>query len=398
MMGLAPYGNTKSESYRHFYKLITSEVLNIGDDGSVALNPHYFAFTTSNEMFHQQRWERLFGISRRQPESELSQLQADLALATQKALEEGLRRLGATAQRLTQSRNLAMAGGVALNCVANSALKTTGLFDNIWIQPASGDAGSALGAALAYVHLSEGQERAQPEGPLGDRMAGALLGPEFGPDEIELELQTQRFSYQTFEKFDELCKTTANLLHQNKVVGWFQGRMEFGPRALGSRSILANAKDPAMQAHLNQKIKGRETFRPFAPIVLADDVQDYFEWQGPSPYMLFTAKIKEGRRIETPADFDSRSLRQKLLFQRSDLPSITHIDYSARLQTIHSSLHPQLFQLLQAYKTLSGCSVLINTSFNVREEPIVCSPRDALRCFQNTGMDALVMGNFLLHK
>jgi carbamoyltransferase len=398
MMGLAPYGNAESSQFQTLRKKITEDLIQLGNDGSLALNPYYFAFTTSNEMFHPARWQKLLGLEQRKPESELTQIQADFALATQKTLEEGILRLGQTASTLTKSSNLALSGGVALNCVANSVLKEQRIFNNIWVQPAAGDAGSAIGAALAYEHMSCGGQRSRAGGPLGDRMSGALLGPEFSDAEIAAELKSAGHPFQYFQNFDELCRSASALLVQQKVLGWFQDRMEFGPRALGNRSILACAQNHEMQTHLNQKIKFRETFRPFAPIVLSEDVQEYFDWTDPSPYMLFTANIQKNRQIAKPDGFAHLPLREKLMAPRSDLPSITHIDYSARLQTIHASIHPKIHQLLRIYKSQTGCSVLINTSFNVRGEPIVCSPKDAIHCFLKTGMDALVLGNFLLRK
>ncbi len=395
MMGLGPYGDPQSDRTKGFQKKILTDLLKLGEDGSVSLNPRFFAFTTTNEMIHTRRWEELFGMKQRVPESELTSEQADLALAAQKVLEEGLLRLAKTAKAVTGSPNLVLSGGVALNCVANRRLRESGLFDRIWVQPAAGDAGSAAGAALVYEYIRNKTQRF-PSQKLFDGMSGAFLGPEFSDEQIERALCESRLRFYRGRDFTDVCERTAALLAENKVVGWFQGRMEFGPRALGHRSILASCLDPEMQIHLNQKIKFRETFRPFAPVVLAEDAGEYFESSESSPYMLFTAEVKKQRMVPRPHRYKEMSLREKLMSVRSDLPAVTHVDGSARLQTIHADLHPRLHRLLCAYKEKTGYSVLTNTSFNVRGEPIVCTPQDAIRCFRSTRMDALVMGSMII--
>ncbi|MEP7277405.1 MAG: carbamoyltransferase C-terminal domain-containing protein, partial [Bacteroidota bacterium] len=289
-----------------------------------------------------------------------------------------------------------MAGGVALNCVANGQLQEAGIFDKIYIQPAAGDAGGALGAAYTAFHIYYNAPRTGTGQQ--DALQGSYLGPAYSDTEIAIAVNPFNAIWQAEAGFEHIAAASAKLVAAGNVVGWFQGRMEFGPRALGARSILADARNPGMQKKLNLKIKQREGFRPFAPVVLADDVQEYFELQEPSPYMQFVKPVKESRRLPMPAGYDDLPLADKLYFERSDLPAITHVDYSARIQTVHKETNALLWELLQSFKQLTGCAVLVNTSFNVRGEPIVNTPQEAYRCFMRTGMDYLVMGNFIFDK
>ena len=322
----------------------------------------------------------------------------NMALAIQQVTEEIVLQLGQSARELTKSRNLVLAGGVALNCVANGKVLKAGIFDDIWIQPAAGDAGGALGAAYAVWHIRDGKERRPVQGY--DAMRGSLLGPEFSNREIERTLEQIRRGRAPLRRLLRACsRHVAARLAEGKVVGWFQGRMEFGPRALGGRSILGDARNPEMQKKMNLKIKYREGFRPFAPTVLEEDVQEHFELDRPSPYMLLVVPVT--RRKADPAagrTTTSMSLSERLYFLRSDLPSITHVDYSARVQTVSRDVNPRYWQLIHEFKQLTGYGVVVNTSFNVRGEPIVCTPEDAYRCFMRTEMDCLVIGDFVLDK
>jgi carbamoyltransferase len=396
LMGLAPYGDAGSEQVRQWKERILEEMVDLRPDGSLLLNMDYFDFATGLTMCRDEAWQRLLGIPRRAPEEELSRAHMNLALAIQEITEEIVLRLARTAQSLTGSERLVMAGGVALNCVANGKLLRTGVFRDLWIQPASGDAGGALGAALAAWHIWQGKERQTPTEM--DAMQGALLGPEYGP--VEIRRAARRFGLQPrhFPDFDLLCREVTQLLAAGKVVGWFQGRMEYGPRALGNRSILADPRHPEMQKRLNLKIKFREGFRPFAPAVLAEDVSRYFDLDRPSPYMLLVAPVAEERRNPLPEGYGQFDLYDKLYAVRSQLPAITHVDFSARVQTVHRETNERFWLLLRAFKEQTGCGVLVNTSFNVKDEPIVCTPEDAMRCFLATGMDALVVGDCLFVK
>lgn len=319
----------------------------------------------------------------------------DLALAIQEVTEEIVLLLAKTARELTKSDYLVMAGGVALNCVANGKLLRSGLFKDIWIQPASGDAGGALGAALAgwHIHLDK------PKESVGvDSMKGALLGPEYGSRDILKLARRYQAPYHAYDDFGALCREVAGLLEEGQVVGWFQGRMEYGPRALGNRSILGDARHPEMQKKLNLKIKYREGFRPFAPSVLEECNAEFFELDRPSPYMLLVAQVRKERLNPLPEGYDSLPLYDRLYHLRSDVPAITHIDYSARIQSVNKEVHPKYWQLIDAFRQRTGYGVIVNTSFNVRGEPIVCTPKDAYRCFMGTEMDYLVMGDFLFRK
>ncbi len=396
LMGLAPYGNPDSARTVEFKKKITDELVDIRKDGSIVLNMGYFEYATGLKMVNETKWEQLFGVPRRKAESEISQVYMDMALAIQQVTEDIVLRLVRTARELTKSKHLVLAGGVALNCVANGKILRAGLFDDLWIQPAAGDAGGAVGAAYAVWHIHEGNER-YTNGK-GDATRGSYLGPEFSDADVRRTMQKHSANGHYFEDFQKLAVDVASKLNQGNVVGWFQGRMEFGPRALGNRSILGDARNPEMQKKLNLKIKYREGFRPFAPSVLEEDIGEYFDLDRPSPYMLLVAPIREDRKIPLPPAYHDKPLYDRLYFLRSDLPSITHIDYSARIQSVNRETNPRYWGLIQEFKKLTGYGVIVNTSFNVRGEPIVCTPDDAYRCFMRTEMDYLVMGNYLLDK
>ncbi|MEW6429770.1 MAG: carbamoyltransferase [Thermodesulfobacteriota bacterium] len=394
LMGLAPYGNTGSERVTRFREAILRELVDLRVDGSLLLNMEYFDFATGLTMCRDARWQELFGLPRRPQESELSQPYMDLALAVQQVTEEVVLRLARTAREITGAPNLVMAGGVALNCVANGKLQRAGIFNGLWIQPAAGDAGGALGAALAAHHIWKDVPR--EAGP-DDRMAGSYLGPAYS--DIDIERMCRRYGARPARLEDgELFATVAELLAGGQIVGWFQGRMEYGPRALGNRSILGDPRHPEMQKKLNLKIKYREGFRPFAPSVLAEDCGEYFDLPGDSPYMLLIDTVRENRRKPLPDGYDGLAMYERLYHLRSDIPAITHVDYSARIQTVHRETNPRYWQLIAAFKRLTGCAVVVNTSFNVRGEPIVCTPEDAYRCFMRTEMDWLVVNNFLFKK
>jgi carbamoyltransferase len=395
VMGLAPYGQPESAQTQQFREKITRHLVDIRPDGSLLLNLDYFAFPYGLQMTRDRPWEALFGMPRRQPDSALEQSHMNLALAVQGVTGEVMEKLAATARTLTGCPDLVMAGGVALNCVANSRICEQKIFDRVWIQPAAGDAGGALGAALAAGYLTTGAVRTvDPH----DSMQGAYLGPAFSPEGIARALQTYGLAYEHPETEEALLRRTARTLAEGNVVGWFQGRMEFGPRALGNRSILADATRPDMQRRLNEKIKLREGFRPFAPAVREEEAACYFELDAPSPYMLLTAPVKSCRRKPLPDDFARWPLPEKRAYPRSDLPAVTHLDFSARVQTVSRQSNPLFHGLLTACKEATGHGVLVNTSFNVRGEPMVCTPEEALRCFMLTDMDYLVIGPFFLDK
>jgi carbamoyltransferase len=396
LMGLAPYGNSESEQTKLFEKKIQDEIVDIREDGSILLNMDYFRYATGLRMCNEEKWERLFGIKKREPETLITEPYMNLALAAQRVTEEIVFRLAKTAKNLTGRKNLALAGGVALNCVANGKLLRAGIFDELWIQPAAGDAGGALGAALVAWHIWKGEGRTAPQKP--DSMAGSFLGPEFTPRDIERVSLKFGAPYKYYDSFDELVSIAAELIAGGHVVGWFQGRMEYGPRALGNRSILGDARSPDMQKKLNLKIKYREGFRPFAPSVLEEDIPEYFDLDRPSPYMLLVAPVKEGRRNSLPEGYESMAMFDRLYHLRSDIPAITHIDYSARIQSVSRQSNEKFWKLINEFKRQTGYGVIVNTSFNVRGEPIVCTPTDAYRCFMRTEMDYLIMDNFLFNK
>ncbi|WP_276480942.1 carbamoyltransferase [Paraflavitalea pollutisoli] len=394
LMGLAPYGNLHSESVSRYKRVIKEQLIDIKPDGSVLLNQQYFSYATSLRMVNDDQWRQLFGFARRADGQPLEQCHCDLALAAQQVLEEAVLKLAAETKRLTNADYLCMAGGVALNCVANGKLDAQGLYKGIFIQPAAGDAGGALGAALAGQHIYFDQQRS----PAGiDALKGSFLGGAYSDTQIRSALAKHQAVYEHLEKEEELLSKVADAIAAGKVVGWHQGRMEFGPRALGARSILADARDPDMQKKLNLKIKFREGFRPFAPVVLFEEVEQYFDLKTASPYMLLVKPVKNSQSLPAMLG-EGQAMLDKLYFKRSDLPAITHVDCSARIQTVHKETNSRLWHLLQHFKQQTGCAVLVNTSFNVRGEPIVNSPEDAYRCFMRTDMDCLVIGNFLLFK
>jgi carbamoyltransferase len=346
-------------------------------------------------MANDKKWTTLFGFKRRNEKEELQQHHCNLAWAIQQVTEEIVLKLAAYAKELTGAKKLCLAGGVALNCVANGKLQNSGLFDELYIQPAGGDAGGAAGAAWAAYHIYKKQSRTIQ---LPDGMNGSYLGPHFNEEEIITTLNHYGAKYNRFNSAAELNNAVASFIEKGNVVGWFKGRMEYGPRALGNRSILADARNADMQKKLNLKIKFREGFRPFAPAVIAEDAQEYFELKTNSPYMLLVQPVKKQLQHVLPANYHSLPLQEKLYYQRSTLPAVTHIDFSARIQTVHKETNPEFYGLLTAFKQLTGCSVLINTSFNVRGEPVVHTPAEAYQCFMRTEMDYLVIENFLLAK
>ncbi len=396
LMGLAPYGDPDSEETKRFREAIEKELVDIRPDGSYLLNMACFDYATGLRMYNEAAWRRLFGIGPRTAESEdVEPVYMNMALAIQQVTEKIVLPLAATARKLTGSQNLCLAGGVALNCVANGKLLESGQFDKIWVQPASGDAGGALGAALAWWHIGLGKERVpEPD----DAMQGAYLGPAYSRDEIERSLKRFHAPFQTMLDEQELVDRVADLLDEGKVVGWFQGRMEYGPRALGGRSILADPRNPEMQKRLNLKIKYREGFRPFAPAVREEDVAEYFDINVRSPYMLMVRPVIDKLLLPLPENYKNMSLWDRLYQPRSTLPAITHIDNSARIQSVSQKTNPRFWALLESFKRRYGCGVIVNTSFNVRGEPIVRSPEDAYVCFMRTEMDCLVLENLIFYK
>ena len=386
LMGLAPYGQPK------FVDAIYHELLDLKPDGSFWLNLDYFDFLKGTTMTNA-RFEELFQGAPRQPDEPIEQRHMDVARSIQAVTEEVMLRLARHARGLTGQSNLCLAGGVALNCVANGRLLREKIFDRIWVQPAAGDAGGALGAALAAWQQSGDGSVTRAVAGDGDAMQAALLGPAYSDEQIEQALRGHQAVFERFDR-DTLLNRTVDLLKAEKVVGWFQGRMEFGPRALGNRSILGDARSPRMQSVMNLKVKFRESFRPFAPVVRRERVADYFDLMEASPYMLLVAPVREELRLPVPPGGGLELLKQK----RSTLPAVTHVDYSARIQTVEQGANPLLYELLLKFEQATGCGVLVNTSFNVRGEPIVCTPDDAYRSFMNTEMDYLVMGSFIIDR
>ncbi len=388
MMGLAPYGQPR------FAKAILDRVIDLKPDGSFRLNQIYFDYCAGLTMTNG-RLAQLFGVARRAPDDRLEPVHMDLAASVQAVTEEAVLRLTRALAIESGSRNLCLAGGVALNCVANGKVMRDGRFEHVWVQPAAGDAGGSLGAALAAYHVELGRERHVDNGL--DGMSGSLLGPGFADGEVERRLAA---AGAIVEKLDEtaLIDRTANAIADGKAVGWFQGRMEFGPRALGARSILADARNPAMQRTLNLKVKHRESFRPFAPSVLREDVSEWFDLDEDSPYMLFVADVAGRRRVMTQWDEEFLSGIDRLNVVRSEIPAVTHVDHSARIQTVHSETNPRYHALIRHFKAITGCPVVVNTSFNVRGEPMVCTPEDAFRCFMGCEMETLIVGNCILDK
>lgn len=396
LMGLAPYGVPGSEQVKKYKEIIKNVLVDIKEDGSIWLNQDYFNYATGLTMVHEDKWEKLFGFKSRKPEDELQLHHCNLGLAIQEVTEEAVLLMGKEAKRLTGSEYLCMAGGVALNCVANGKLYNSKIFRNIFIQPAAGDAGGALGAAQAANHIYFDQPRTKTE--TLDGMKGSYLGPEYSDDDVMKVVKKYGASYKYFKDSQALSHEVAQRLSEGNVIGWMQGRMEFGPRALGGRSILGDPRNEEMQKKLNVKIKYRESFRPFAPSVLAEDCAEYFEHDSTSPYMLLVQPVQQKRRKPLPQGYDSFSLKEKLYHLRSDMPAITHIDFSARIQTVHPETNPKYYELVREFKKLTGYGVIVNTSFNVRGEPIICTPEDAYRCFMRTEMDFLVVGNFVFEK
>lgn len=386
VMGLAPYGEPK------YADLILDNLLDLKDDGSFRLDQSYFDYCTGLTMTNS-RFDEMFGAPARAPGELLTQRHMDLAASIQAVIEEAVLRMTRSVAAETGARNLCLAGGVALNCVANGKVLRDGAFERVWVQPAAGDAGGALGAALCGYHLFLGQERQVD----GDAMRGSYLGPSYNQDEIERRLNAAGAKFTTLDD-DGAIDAGARAIADGKAVGWFQGAMEFGPRALGGRSILADARSPDMQKTLNLKVKYRESFRPFAPSVLREDVGDWFELDDDSPYMLMVADVREEHRRRMTDQEEALFGIDKLNVERSEIPAVTHVDYSARIQTVHAETNPRYHALISRFKELTGCAVIVNTSFNVRGEPIVCTPEDAFRCFMGTEIDFLVVGNCCLDK
>lgn len=387
VMGLAPYGEPK------YVGLIYDHLIDLKEDGSFRLNMKYFNYCAGLTMTNK-RFGKLFGGPPREPESMVTQREMDLARSVQDVTEEIMLRMTRHLRKISGQKNLCLAGGVALNCVANGKILREGIFDDLWIQPAAGDAGGALGAAL-YAHYRYLDEPRSVNGR--DTQSGSLLGPSFTGEEIKMFLDKNEYVATHYDDSD-LFKNTAQLIADENVIGWFQGRMEFGPRALGGRSIIGDARSTKMQSVMNLKIKYRESFRPFAPSVLRESVSEYFDIDYDSPYMLLVAPVNKSRQLPMTEEQDNLFGIEKLKVPRSDLPAITHVDYSARIQTVTPDANPRYYPLIKAFEELTGSGVLINTSFNVRSEPIVCTPEDAYRCFMRSDMDYLVMENYILDK
>ena len=388
VMGLAPYGKPR------YADLIREKLITLRNDGSFQLDMSYFNYATGLTMTNK-KFHALFDGPPRTSELELTQREMDLAASVQKVTEDIVLELAKSVAKETGERNLCLAGGVALNCVVNGILLRNKIFDNIWIQPAAGDAGGALGAALSAWYLHYGNERTVNK--KRDSMKGSYLGPEFSDIEIESELTVCGALYEKLTD-DQLIEEVAVALADQKVVGWMQGRMEFGPRALGGRSIIADPRSPVMQRQLNLKVKYRESFRPFAPSILREDLSEWFKHDIDSPYMLFVAEVKEDKRLTITKDEEALFGIDKLNIARSLVPAITHVDYSARIQTVHSDTNPLYHAVISKFKEKTGCPLVVNTSFNVRGEPIICTPTDAFECFMGTEMDVLAIGNYILFK
>lgn len=388
IMGLAPYGEPK------YVKLIKDNLIDIKEDGSFALDMSYFNYCTGLTMTNE-KFDALFGGPPRKAESQVTQREMDLAASIQAVTEDVIIKLAKGIAKSSGQKNLCLAGGVALNCVANGKLLRENVFEKIWIQPAAGDAGGALGAALGAYHIMLNQPRTLNGGM--DAMRGSYLGPDFNSNDIKERLTSLGANF-TELRDDEIVNATAQALADGKAIGWMNGRMEFGPRALGGRSIIADPRSSSMQKLLNLKVKYRESFRPFAPSILRDDVSEWFEIDGDSPYMLFVADVVKSKRRAMSKEEQNLFGIEKLNVPRSEIPAITHVDYSARIQTVHKETNPRYYAVISRFKELTGCPVVVNTSFNVRGEPIVGTPDDAFRCFMGTGLDALVVGNMLLFK
>ena len=387
VMGLAPYGEPK------FKDIILDKLIDVKEDGSFRLNMDYFNYAIGLTMTNN-KFAKLFNMKRREPENELSQIHMDMAASIQAATEEIVLKITRFLSKEFKLENLCMAGGVALNCVANGKILKEGLFKNIWIQPASGDAGGAIGAAQAFYYQELDNKRKILK---TDSMNGSYLGPQFTDDEVENELKICGANYKKLTS-DQVIKDTAKALSEEKAVGWFQGRMEFGPRSLGNRSIIADSRSEKMQKNLNLKVKYRESFRPFAPAILFEKVSEWFEINSESPYMLLVADVKKSKQLQMTDKQKNLFGIDKLNIKRSSIPSVTHVDYSARIQTVHKETNPMFHKLIEEFEGITKYPVLVNTSFNVRGEPIVCSPTDAFNCFMGTDLDVLVCNNFILYK
>ena len=390
LMGLAPYGEGK------YTELIFDKLMDLKEDGSFRLNLDYFGFLDDLVMINE-NFSELFGGPARAPEGEITRRELDIAKSIQEVTEEIIVRMARYACKITGKNKLCMAGGVALNCVANGRLVHEGIFNDLWVQPAANDAGGAIGAALAIYHSELGNGRTRKSEGDADDMQGALLGPEFSKKQIKEYLDVQGVVYTELSGVD-WAPTVASLIANQQIVGLFQDRMEFGPRALGNRSIVGDPRSPKMQALLNQKVKFRESFRPFAASVLEDQISDYFNIQRDSPYMLIVAPVREELCSELNPETNKLDIYERVKLERSTLPAITHIDYSTRLQSVNATSNPRYHDLIYSFKEQTGCGLIINTSFNVRGEPIVCTPSDAYACFMNTGIDYLAIGPFLLNK
>ena len=387
VMGLAPYGEPK------YKDIILDKILSVKDDGSFKMNMKYFDFATDLKMTNK-NFENLFGQKRRIPEKEnLTQFHMDIASSIQNATEEIVIKITRDIRKEYNIKNLCMSGGVALNCVANGKILNEKIFDNIWIQPASGDAGGSLGAALAYWHI----EKKNNKNNTSDMMSGSYLGPQYNNEEIENDLKKVGAKFEKYSDEEILIKTS-KLLNEGNAIGWFQGKMEYGPRALGARSIIADPRSDVMQKNLNLKVKFRESFRPFAPSIIKEKVSEFFKLYTDSPYMLLVAEIQDQKKLEMSKEEKNLFGIDKLNIKRSTIPAITHVDYSARIQTVDRKTNPKYYKLLEKFEELTGCPVLINTSFNVRGEPIVCSPLDAFNCLMGTNLDYLIIENYILRR
>ncbi len=396
LMGLAPYGNRKDEETAKFCALIKTKLVDIKEDGSIWLNQDYFNYATGLRMVKDNKWKELFGFVRKEEEEELTKTHCNFALAIQTVTEEIVLKMAIEAKKITGMNKLCMAGGVALNCVANGKLHEAQIFDEIYIQPASGDCGGASGAAQAIIAMYFEEDRVFEKDI--DAMNGTYLGPYFSDKEIETMCRKRKAKYVRYADFNELTALVATHLAEGNVIGWFQGRMEFGPRSLGNRSILADPTNPDMQSKLNLKIKYREGFRPFAPSVLEEETAEYFDLDIKSPYMLMVAPITQKYRISVPENYENLPMMKQLKTPRSKLQSITHVDFSARIQSVSKKTNPRYWALINTFKEKTGVGMLVNTSFNVRGEPIVCTPDDAFRCFMSTEMDFLVIGDYVFTK
>ncbi|MEI6066015.1 MAG: carbamoyltransferase [Methylococcaceae bacterium] len=396
LMGLAPYGNPAAKQTNEFINLIKKHIVSIKEDGSIWLDQEYFNYATGLKMVKAKKWEMLFGFPAVKPDGDIEQKHCNLAYAIQNVTEEIVLKMAKEAKKITGADYLCLAGGVALNCVANGKLLNENIFKDIFIQPAAGDAGAALGAAQMAHYMYFEQKRVVTKGR--DSMQGSYLGPDFSDKETIIAFKKHKAVYRKMDSLGDLCSNVADLLDKGNVVGWFQGRMEYGPRALGNRSILGDARNIDMQKKLNLKIKYREGFRPFAPSVLIESSKDFFDIPIASPYMLFVANVNKERRKNLPDNYQELDLWEKLYLERSDIQSITHLDFSARVQTVHKETNPRYWQLINTFKEKTGYGLVVNTSFNVRGEPIVCTPEDAYKCFMRTEMDYLVVNDFLLCK